>query len=1066
MRKRIWIDGQCFQTASNVRGIGRYVAELLRALKARGDAELVVSLNANMGPEAIAARRFLERLLPEVEIQVWFGTAADGESLTGYTPMRKADARILVEHVNALAPDLALSPSLFEGFHDLCSPLVETDGLVCPTACIFHDAIPHRFPERYFHHPELTAGYYRRLLAVGHFDLILCNSDFTVDELADILDRQDGVSIGAGLASAFVEAMTLDEEAGAMDPPLPEHYVLHVGGLDWRKNIPALISAMALLPQVRRGDLSLVLAGGGGTNELVALRAQWALLGLPPAGLVATGWISDAQLVACYRHAAVAVQPSLMEGFGLAALEAMTIGCPFLAAHGGAAGEVLGNPAQAFDGEAPVELATLIERVQADASFREEIVACGKARAPRFDWHQSAAIAMGAIERLLAGKIWAKPARPAPTPSAPRIVMDVTATAQSPLNSGIQRVIRRLSAALIATGQDAPPAHAPTVLTYADNPSGWYRVRQAWPHAISRSPLDRLGHGAGDIHLMLDSSWGLPHIQRPRLQDALVLGQEVIHGVHDIGPLTMPAMTVPGMPSVFAEWFRFILGHSTGIVCVSRATADEVDAMIRAIRLPRPMKIGYIQLGADFADGTAGETWLDMPGDAPVFLMVGTIEPRKGHALVLDAFDRYWEAGGQGRLLMIGHRGWNTRLLDLRLQNHPQRGTRLFVHSNVSDAQLRSAYDRADALIMASYLEGFGLPVVEAGHLGCPVILSDLPVFREVAKGARQVDFFPAGDVQALAACLQRTGRRLARPHAADATAPAKSWPDWQGTAQQLHDIIFANQWYKTYEPEEVAANAVPAFVGELRMMARLSEEDQQYSIRYVDGPLLADDGDSVQISVGIRNEGREIWTSTPSPQDGLQINVASHIIDGRGVVVDEENPRSHIPFAMPPGQEIVFPVRVSTDWLARGAHHVDVMMVQELVTRFGTPFRVPLTQRPSSPATYQPSTDSLAQTRLDLVKAPWMVSGTQGPSAILAVTNVGRQTIAVSARSIHTQTALSFLGHAACRDCACTVASAFDRLEPGHVGLLTLIFSERCSRAGYGVEVALGGGDSLRIEF
>lgn len=1055
MAKRIWIDGQCFQTASNVRGIGRYVAELLRAMHARSDAQLVVSLNANMTGEAIAARRFLENLLPGVEIHVWFGTAADGEGVTGFTPMRRADERILVDHVNALSPDLALSPSLFEGFHDLSAPLVDTTGLDCPTACIFHDAIPHRFPERYFHHPDLTAGYYRRLMAVGHFDLVLCNSDFTAAELAEILEREDGVSIGAGLARAFVDAMTQGDKAGVMDPPLPARYVLHVGGLDWRKNIPALISAMALLPDVRQGGLSLVLAGGGGRNELAALRAQWAMMGLPPNGLVTANWISDAQLVSCYCHAAVAVQPSLMEGFGLAALEAMAVGCPFLAAHGGAAGEVLGNPDQLFNGQDSQELAALIERVLTDTPFRDGIVAIGKARARLFDWRQSASIAMEAIKRLLEDKCWACPPRaPASRPPA-RIVMDVTATAQSPLNSGIQRVIRRLSAEM--TGREIG---VPTVLTYADNASGWYRVREASPHAISRSPLNRLDHGAGDVHFMLDSSWGLPHIQRPRLQDALVLGQDVVQGVHDIGPLTMPAMTVPGMPAVFAEWFRFILGHSTGIICVSRATADEVDAMIRAIRLPRPMKIGYIQLGADFTDGPADEVWLDTLDDAPIFLMVGTIEPRKGHALVLDAFDQYWAAGGQARLVLIGKLGWNTRLLDLRLHNHPQRGQRLFVHSNVSDAQLRGAYGRAHALIMASYLEGFGLPVVEAGHFGCPVILSDLPVFREVAQGVGEVDFFPAGDVDGLLACVERAMLRPAGSH----TASRADWPDWQGTAQQVHDIIFGGQWYKTYKPEEVAANAVPANLGELRMMRKLSEEDKRCSVRYVDGPLLADDGSNIQISVAVRNEGRVVWTSNTSPQDGFQINVASHIVDGGGVVIDEENPRCQIPFAMPPGQEFVFPVRVSTDWLARSAHHVDVMIVQEPAGRFGTPLRLALNQRPRQ-AKAQPTTESLERTKIDLVKSPWMISGTEGLHVILAVTNLGDLAISASCASVRAQMTLRYLGVSECKDCQCSVISVFDFLEPGDVGLLTFTLPEHCCRTAYAVDVEFAGWGVVQIE-
>jgi hypothetical protein len=89
--------------------------------------------------------------------------------------------------------------------------------------------------------------------------------------------------------------------------------------------------------------------------------------------------------------------------------------------------------------------------------------------------------------------------------------------------------------------------------------------------------------------------------------------------------------------------------------------------------------------------------------------------------------------------------------------------------------------------------------------------------------------------------------------------------------------------------------------------------------MRYVDGPLLADDGVSVQISVAIGNRGSALWTSNPGPGNGFHVNVGSHVIGEGGKTLDRENPRSPIPFAMPPGQEIVFPIRVSTDWLARG---------------------------------------------------------------------------------------------------------------------------------------------------
>ena len=1044
---RIWVDGQCFQTTSNVRGIGRYVSELLSAIDKIPNVQLVISLNAGMPEQAVAARRFLEKLLPGVELHIWFGTVPDPERLYGYSRKHHANDRALIDHINGLAPDIALSPSPFEGLDDRSTPLVDIEGLLCPAVCVFHDAIPHRFPERYMNNPVWNKSYYRRLLAVARFDLVLTNSQFTANEFLDILERDDGVAIGAGLARSFVDAIAIPDEMVDMGFALPSDYVLYVGGLDWRKNIPTLISAMALLPQAQEGHLALVLIGSGGSSDMDTLKALWISLGLPKKGLLTPGNITDAQLVKCYRYARVAVQPSLMEGFGLAALEAMMLECPFLAARGGAVEEILNNPRQVFDGTKALELAALINKVLTKPEFANAIIAAGKERLPLFQWAQSAQIAIEAIDRLLGNKDRAV-AR-VTSAAEPRIVIDVTSTTQSPAHTGIQRVVRRLSAAM-ADSKDVP-----AVLTYSDDHSGWYRVKEAYPYAVSRSPLDRIDHRAGDIHFMLDSSWELPHFHKSRILDALVLGQEVVQTVYDIGPLTMPAMTDAGMPPCFANWFRFILGYSTGIICISRAVADEVDIMIRAIKLPRPMKIGYIQLGADFTDGPADESWLEDGENEPFFLMVGTIEPRKGHALVLDAFDRYWASGGKARLVLIGKPGWNTRLLELRLQNHPESGKRLSVHANVSDMQLRGAYARAHALIMASYLEGFGLPVVEAGRLGCPVILSDLPVFREVAQGATQADFFSSGDVDGLLTCVEQSlarGPRVATPVQVD-------WPDWHGTAQQVENLILGGKWYKTYHPVETAPNTVPDDIGEIRMLSELSESDQACSMRYVDGPLLAEDGNSVQISVAIRNEGSVLWTSNPSPHDGLQINVASHTINQNGELLDAENPRSVIPFVMPPWHEMVFPIRVSTDWLARGAHYVDVVMVQELVRRFGETSRFSLNQRPAELTGTH--TTSLSQTRLDLLKRPWIVPGLSGRYILLAVTNIGDEPICTNNDSIAEQIYISYDGISDVGDASFSVASAFDLIKPGQIGLLTIKIPENVSHLAHSIDIKLGDSES-----
>ncbi|MBC7656610.1 MAG: glycosyltransferase, partial [Frankiaceae bacterium] len=115
------------------------------------------------------------------------------------------------------------------------------------------------------------------------------------------------------------------------------------------------------------------------------------------------------------------------------------------------------------------------------------------------------------------------------------------------------------------------------------------------------------------------------------------------------------------------------------------------------------------------------------------FLMVGTIEPRKGHIQALDAFELLWRDGLAASLVIVGKPGWLMDEFVARLELHPESGRRLHWFSKIDDATLLALYSNCAALLAASEAEGFGLPIVEAAGHGLPVIARDLPVFREVA---------------------------------------------------------------------------------------------------------------------------------------------------------------------------------------------------------------------------------------------------------------------------------------------------------------------------------------------
>ena len=113
---------------------------------------------------------------------------------------------------------------------------------------------------------------------------------------------------------------------------------------------------------------------------------------------------------------------------------------------------------------------------------------------------------------------------------------------------------------------------------------------------------------------------------------------------------------------------------------------------------------------------------------------MGTLEPRKNHAMLLDAFERVWRTHPQSRLVIVGRFGWMCNDLVKRILHHAQYARSLFLFTNLSDAELAYCYEHATAFVFPSHAEGFGLPIVEALQHGLPVMASDIPIHREVVS--------------------------------------------------------------------------------------------------------------------------------------------------------------------------------------------------------------------------------------------------------------------------------------------------------------------------------------------
>ncbi len=388
-------------------------------------------------------------------------------------------------------------------------------------------------------------------------------------------------------------------------------------------------------------------------------------------------------------------------------------------------------------------------------------------------------------------------------PQEKQLFIDISQLVVHDWRTGIQRVVRALLQGLLSK---SPQGHVVRAI-YADA-SGQLRYANKFTEKLlgkigsdSEDPLIEIR--PGDVFFCPDLHLTYPFAMLAALK---LQGLRIVFTIYDIIALNNPELFPKAIKLGFTDWFTGVMKMADAVVCDSRAVADELESWLDnhpGLRT-RSLPIGYFHLGADIESsqptpGPEGEgaEVLAACQSRPTLLMVGTLEPRKGHAQALAAVETLWKTGIDLNLVIIGKEGWRTQQLARQLRRHPERNRRLYWLDGASDVLLLRLYASASALLAASYAEGFGLPLIEAAHYGLPIIARDIPVFHEVAGDF--AFYFPNTDIAAVADSL----RHWLQLHAEGKVPQSRDmlYLTWAQSTQQLLKVILENDWYTTYQP-------------------------------------------------------------------------------------------------------------------------------------------------------------------------------------------------------------------------------------------------------------------------
>lgn len=748
---KILIDCQALQCSNTKRGIGEYYLSLFEQLLMSQDRNYILLFNKDLPLTIRDEWKRLYEGVSNIQIISW-------RPILGVNFIKsEREARLplirkwYVEIVKRLAPDYILFTSAVEAIYENVLTPFRIDDI--PHGTFLFDLIPLEYEQQYLNSEELRREYRSILNSIEAFDQIFTISEASAKKINKYLPKFFGdiVNVSAG----WKKDCSTNLVKGNLEND--KTIILYVSANDYRKNHKYLIDAYLILPRDDRIKYQLVLAGLG---TEVFDDASNNIRGL--------GYVGREELQDLYRKAVLFVHPSLQEGFGLSVLESIKAKVPLLLSAIEVFKELGLHSRHYFPLNSAYELSAKMSLILNDSKAGVEYIV-PESTISGLTWQKSA-------ERLTKAFSYAKAnvtnnnnfvftesddqyldclnsytSKAFENYSRNLLLIDVSLLTKIDDNKGVTRYIKELCRGFFNLEDKDYKIHFVYKLYNTD---GIFLIKdqskflnefnfsfdEPLPETIT------IGKNSAYLSLDIDLQKSQDGFNDRFLSNLEALGVKTFTVVQDIFP-TMPQLGYDKeFSNIYASWLEKTFSESIAIfptessLKTAKEYCDRIAIDRKRFGWVRSAHIPLMQASED--DINIRDFRMNIvSADARYALIVGTIEPRKNYEYILDSVSSYLDSGGTLKIVIVASYGHNFEKFVQQFERNKYKDKEIFWYEFVSDCFLKYLYENADAYISASIDEGFSLTVAEANRCGVRLVLSDIPVYRELYDESMAIFF-------------------------------------------------------------------------------------------------------------------------------------------------------------------------------------------------------------------------------------------------------------------------------------------------------------------------------------